>query len=134
MMDDSLADLSHLRKFSWEMGLDNGGFEAIPACRAILRYVLLIREELVFQDLTVLLGSFLASECSPILGLGRSDKLIPLKSSSFCSTRRITLDQSEIKLTEFVTQPLVRGEVNRDLARSLQFRPSKRVVIRRLCP
>ena len=65
MMDDSLADLSHLRKFSWEMGLDSGGFEAIPACRAILRYVLLIREELVFQDLTVLLGSFLASECKP---------------------------------------------------------------------
>ena len=47
------------------MGLDKGGFEAIPACRAILRYVLFIREEPVFQDLTVLLESFLVSECKP---------------------------------------------------------------------
>ena len=31
IMDDSRADLSHFLRFSWEMGLESGGFEAMPA-------------------------------------------------------------------------------------------------------
>ena len=56
---DLHADLSHLRRFSCEMGRDMGGALAIPACRAILRYVLLSQEDLVYQDETACSESFL---------------------------------------------------------------------------
>ena len=50
--EDSLADLSHFLRFSCDIGLDRGGFEAMPACRAIVRQVLFNREDPVCQDLT----------------------------------------------------------------------------------
>ena len=59
MTVDSQADLSHLRRFSCEMGRDMGGALAIPACLAILRYVLLSREDPVHQDVTVCSESFI---------------------------------------------------------------------------
>ena len=59
MTVDSRADFSHLRRFSCEMGRDMGGALAIPACLAILRYVLLSWEDPVHQDVTVCSESFL---------------------------------------------------------------------------
>ena len=35
--EDSVANLSHFLRLSYEMRLDSGGIEAIPACLAILR-------------------------------------------------------------------------------------------------
>ena len=50
--ENSLADFSHLTypKLSWEIGRDWGGLQSIPACLAILRYVLFNLDESVFQD------------------------------------------------------------------------------------
>ena len=56
---DSRADLSHLRRFSCEIGRDMGGVLAIPACRVNLRYVLLSREDPVCQEETACSESFL---------------------------------------------------------------------------